>query len=99
MTRSLKKGPYIVKKLLKKVQKLKGNKEKPIKTWARNCVITPEMIGFTFLVHNGKEFVPVEVTPDKLGHRLGEFAISNKRVRHGMPGIGASKSSMYVPLK
>jgi small subunit ribosomal protein S19 len=57
------------------------------------------MIGTTILLHNGKEFVPVEIKPEMIGHYLGEFAITNKKVIHGTPGIGASRSSMYVPLK
>lgn len=70
-----------------------------IKTHARNMVILPEMVGITILVHNGREFVPVEIAPQMIGHYLGEYAITNKPVRHGQPGIGASRSSMYVPLK
>jgi small subunit ribosomal protein S19 len=70
-----------------------------IKTHCRETVILPEMNGLTIHVYNGKEFIPVEITPEKLGHRLGEFAMTNKKVVHGIPGIGASRSSMYVPLK
>ena len=61
--------------------------------------ILPEMVGAKIAVHNGKEFVPMEIRPEMIGHYLGEFAITNKPVRHGTPGIGASRSSMYVPLK
>jgi len=70
-----------------------------VKTHARNMVILPEMVGVTILLHNGKEFIPVEITPQMIGHYLGEYAITNKPVKHGQPGIGASRSSMYVPLK
>jgi small subunit ribosomal protein S19 len=70
-----------------------------VRTHARNMVILPEMVGVTVLIHNGKEFNPVEVMPEMIGHYLGEFAVTNKPVRHGSPGIGASRSSMYVPLK
>lgn len=70
-----------------------------VKTHARDMVILPEMVGVTVLVHNGKEFSAVEIAPEMIGHYLGEFAITNKTVRHGSPGIGASRSSMYVPLK
>ncbi|RLG99478.1 30S ribosomal protein S19 [Candidatus Bathyarchaeota archaeon] len=70
-----------------------------IKTHCRDMVILPEMVGLTIHVHNGKEFVPVEIKPEMIGHYLGEFAITNKPVKHGTPGIGASRSSMYVPLK
>ncbi|MEM2968036.1 MAG: 30S ribosomal protein S19 [Candidatus Bathyarchaeia archaeon] len=70
-----------------------------VKTHVRDLVILPEMIGAKILVHNGKEFLPVEIRPEMIGHYLGEFAITNKPVKHGTPGIGASRSSMYVPLK
>ncbi len=70
-----------------------------IKTHARDMVILPEMVGVKVLLHNGKEFAPVEITPEMIGHYLGEYAITNKPVKHGQPGIGASRSSMYVPLK
>jgi small subunit ribosomal protein S19 len=84
MARSLKKGPYIDEKLLKKVLKLKEEgKKEPIKTWARDCTICPEMVGFTFLVHNGKEFIPVKVTEEMVGHKLGEFSPTTKFHRHG----------------
>ena len=62
-------------------------------------IILPEMVGLTILVHNGKEFSTVEIKPEMIGHYLGEFAITIKKVSHGTPGIGASRSSMYVPLK
>ena len=69
------------------------------KTHARDMVILPEMVGATIMVHNGKEFTAVDIIPEMIGCYLGEFAITNKPVRHGSPGIGASRSSMYVPLK
>ena len=77
MARSLKKGPHIDEKLLKKVTVMidKGEK-KIIKTWARDCDIPPEFVGFTFAVHNGKEFLPVYVTEQMVGHKLGEFALT-----------------------
>lgn len=75
MSRSLKKGPYIDEKLLSKVRELnKNNDRKPIKTWARSSSISPEMVGHTFLVHNGREHVSVFVTEAMVGHKLGEFA-------------------------
>src|SRR3972149_5971864 len=77
----------------------KKGKEVTIKTHVRDLVILPEMVGMKILVHNGKEFLPVEVKPEMIGHYFGEFAITNRPVRHGTPGIGASRSSMYVPLK
>lgn len=70
-----------------------------VKTHARDMIILPEMVGVTILLHSGKEFVTVEVAPQMIGHYLGEYAVTNKPVRHGQPGIGASRSSMYVPLK
>jgi len=70
-----------------------------VKTHARDMIILPEMVGVTLLIHNGKEFTAVEITPGMIGHFVGEFAITNKPVKHGTPGIGASRSSMYVPLK
>ncbi|MBS7655373.1 30S ribosomal protein S19 [Candidatus Bathyarchaeota archaeon] len=101
--RSLLKGLTEQQKiLLTKIRKIKhssSKSEKPIKTHCRDMIILPEMIGLTILVHNGKEFVSIEIKPEMIGHYLGEFAITNKRVVHGTPGIGASRSSMYVPLK
>ncbi len=78
---------------------LKEGEKAVAKTHARDMIILPEMVGVTLLVHNGKEFTPVEITPEMIGYYLGEFAITNKPVKHGSPGIGASRSSMYVPLK
>jgi len=84
MSRSLKKGPYVDKKLLKKVMKMIEASEKNIiKTWARDCDIPPEFVGFTFAVHNGKDFVPVYVTEQMVGHKLGEFAWTTKFKGHG----------------
>jgi len=99
--RSLKRGlTEAQRKLLEKVRKHRRlGINKPIRTHARDMVVLPEMVGMTIAVHNGKEFVPVEIVPEMIGHRLGEFAITNKRVVHGRPGVGATKSSMYVPLK
>jgi small subunit ribosomal protein S19 len=70
-----------------------------VKTHARDMVILPEMAGASIYIHNGKEFSPTVITPQMIGHFLGEYAITNKPVKHGQPGIGASRSSMYVPLK
>jgi small subunit ribosomal protein S19 len=77
MGRSLKKGPYIDAKLLRKVtnQSQTGSRE-PIKTWARRCTIVPEFVGFTFMVHNGKVFNKVFITEDMVGHKLGEFSMT-----------------------
>ncbi|MFH1451365.1 MAG: 30S ribosomal protein S19 [bacterium] len=83
MSRSLKKGPYIDAKLLKKIANLKPGDKVIIKTWSRASVIAPEMVGFTFGVHNGKEHISVFITEDMVGHKLGEFALTRKFVRHG----------------
>ncbi|HWA64657.1 MAG TPA: 30S ribosomal protein S19 [Candidatus Paceibacterota bacterium] len=83
MSRSLKKGPYIDERLLKKVAVLKAGDKTVIKTWARAATIVPEMIGFTFGVHNGRVHVPVFVTEDMIGHKLGEFSHTKKFSRHG----------------
>jgi len=83
MSRSLKKGPFLDLNVLKKMKKVKDKEGERIKTWARACIITPEMIGYTFLVHNGKEFIEVKPGEDMVGHRLGEFSPTTKFVRHG----------------
>jgi len=83
MARSLKKGPYIDQRLLEKMSKFRKGDKVIIKTWSRRSTIAPEMVGFTFGVHNGKEFVPVYITEDMVGHKLGEFAPSTKFIRHG----------------
>ncbi|PIV10290.1 MAG: 30S ribosomal protein S19 [Candidatus Portnoybacteria bacterium CG03_land_8_20_14_0_80_41_10] len=83
MSRSLKKGPYVDSKLLNKIAKLKTGDKTVIKTWARNSSITPEMVGFTFGIHNGKEHISVLITEDMVGHKLGEFSHTRKFVRHG----------------
>lgn len=81
MARSLKKGPYIDEKLVEKTKKASPNAM--IKTWARSCVIVPEFIGFTFGVHNGKDFIQVKVTENMVGHKLGEFSPTTKFGKHG----------------
>ncbi len=83
MTRSLKKGPYVDQKLLKKIEGKKPLETGVIKTWARASQIPPEMVGFTFGVHNGKTHVEVLITEDMVGHRLGEFSLTRKFVKHG----------------
>jgi len=83
MSRSSKKGPYVDKKLTKKVKSGMGEKGKPIKTWARNSQISPEFVGRYFSVHNGRAFVEVFVTEDMVGHRLGEFVPTRTFRGHG----------------
>jgi small subunit ribosomal protein S19 len=75
--------------------KLKGD----LKTHVRDMIILPDMIGLSLKVHNGKEFSAVNIRPEMIGHYLGEYAITNRRVQHGAPGVGSSRSSLYVPLK
>ncbi|MCX6734271.1 MAG: 30S ribosomal protein S19 [Candidatus Peregrinibacteria bacterium] len=84
MSRSLKKGPFIDAKLIKKVAALDATgQKKPVKTWSRESVISPDFVGHTFAVHNGKQFIPVFVTEQMVGHRLGEFSPTRKFKGHG----------------
>lgn len=83
MSRSLKKGPYVDPKLLKKIEGKKPDQVGVIKTWARASQISPEMVGFKFGVHNGKNHIEVFVTEDMVGHRLGEFSLTRKFTKHG----------------
>ena len=83
MARSLKKGPYINERLLEKLSKIKKGDKTIIKTWSRQSTITPEMLGFTFGVHNGREHLPVFVVENMVGHKLGEFSPTRKFFRHG----------------
>jgi len=83
MSRSTKKGPYVYPKLLEKIAKLKSGDPTAIKTWARDSEISPEMVGYTFGVHNGKNFINVKITEEMVGHRLGEFSPTRKFVKHG----------------
>ena len=87
------------KKLLLELKDARTDPSKTIRTHSRDLILLPTMLGLTIHVHNGKEFIPVEVKPVMIGHYIGEYAITNKKVSHGTPGIGASKSSLYVPLK
>jgi small subunit ribosomal protein S19 len=89
----------LLEKLREAKEAQKEGKDVSLKTHVRDLIILPEMVGAKIAVHNGKEFVAMEIRPEMIGHYLGEFAITNKPVRHGTPGIGASRSSMYVPLK
>lgn len=83
MTRSLKKGPYVDERLLEKIKNKKPEDRSPIKTWSRASMISPEMIGHAFAVHNGKNFISVFINEEMVGHRLGEFSPTRKFVRHG----------------
>ena len=95
MSRSLKKGPYVDLKLMKLVQKMnRGNEKKVIKTYVRRCAVHPEMVGHTFAIHNGKKFIPVFITENMVGHKLGEFAQTRTFKNHGQV-----KSEKAVALK
>lgn len=83
MARSLKKGIYVDERLLKKLKAVEPGTKQVIKTWSRDATITPEMIGYTLGVHNGKEHVPVRIIEEMVGHRLGEFSPTTKFIRHG----------------
>lgn len=83
MARSSKKGPYVDQKLLKKIAGIKPGDKTVIKTWSRDSEISPEMVGFTFGVHNGKDFIEVLVGEDMVGHRFGEFSPTRKFTKHG----------------
>lgn len=83
MPRSLKKGPYVHQSLLKHMSRISVGSKVVIKTWARASMITPEMIGYTFGVHNGRSFTEIKILEDMVGHRLGEFSPTRKFIRHG----------------
>ena len=88
------------RKLREEIKLLREGKYKgQLKTHVRDMIILPDMIGLSISVHNGKEFSPVHIRPEMIGHYIGEYAITNKRVQHGSPGVGSSRSSLYVPLK
>ncbi len=88
------------RKLIEEIKAAKAGKNKnPIKTHVRDLIVLPYMVGVTVNVFSGKEFQPVKITPEMIGHYFGEYVITNKRVSHGAPGVGASRSSLYVPLK
>jgi small subunit ribosomal protein S19 len=96
-------GKFMTDEKRKLREEIKRNREGKstgeIKTHLRDMIILPDMIGVTIKVHNGKEFVPVSIRPEMVGHYVGEYSITNKRVQHGAPGVGSSRSSLYVPLK
>lgn len=97
--RSLTRGISDEKRKLLEDIKAARNSKATIKTHLRDMIILPSMVGLTIHVHSGKEFMPVEIKSEMIGHFLGEYAMTNKRVVHGAPGVGASRSSLYVPLK
>ena len=87
------------RKLIDEIKASKTGKNITIKTHLRDLIILPYMIGATVNLFSGKEFVSVNITSEMIGHYIGEYVITNKRVTHGAPGVGASRSSLYVPLK
>ena len=92
MPRSLKKGPYVEDSLAKKVEKMNQSARKtPIKTWSRRSMITPDFVGLTFSIHNGKTFLPIFITENMVGHRLGEFAPTRTFKHHGATTDKATK--------
>ncbi|MFA5086521.1 MAG: 30S ribosomal protein S19 [Candidatus Paceibacterota bacterium] len=97
MARSLKKGPYIDPKLMKKIEGKRPMDTAPVKTWARASTITPEMIGFVFGVHNGKDFIQVKVNEEMVGHKLGEFSPTTKFSRHGGKMQKEQEKSVAAP--
>ena len=107
MSRSVKKGPWVDQKLLKKISKVSPGDRTAIKTWSRDSMISPEMVGFTFGVHNGKIHIPVTIIEEMVGHRLGEFSLTRKFVRHGgkiqreieQKSADVGKTTMAAPKK
>jgi|Transcript_68974 small subunit ribosomal protein S15e len=100
-SRGLQQKPIILIQKLRRAKQIKKLNEKPplILTHLRNMIIVPEMIGNLIGVYNGKTFTQVEIKPEMIGHYLGEFSITYKPIKHGRPGVGASSSSKFVPLK
>jgi len=95
--RALKRGLTEQEKLL--LENIRADRKKFHKTHCREMVIIPEMVGVRIGVHNGKEFVAIDIKPEMLGHRLGEYSMTRKKTEHSAPGFGATKSSKFVPLK
>jgi small subunit ribosomal protein S19 len=87
------------KKLLERVKRANSGENVKLRTHCRDMIVVPQMVDHTVEVHNGKEFTKVKIQPEMVGHYLGEFAPTRKRVQHGIPGMGATKSSLYIPLK
>lgn len=88
------------RKLRERIKNVReNNSNETIRTHVRDMIILPDMVGITINIHNGKDFSPITIKPEMIGHYLGEYSITNKRVQHGAPGVGASRSSLYVPLK
>jgi small subunit ribosomal protein S19 len=98
MSRSKRKGPYVDEKLMLKVQRmLKSGEKKPIRTWARRCTVVPEFVGVTFAIHNGMKFIPVYVTENMVGHKLGEFSLTRTFRKHGTHVDKAAATAKAAP--
>ncbi len=98
MPRSLKKGPFIAYHLLKKIDKIKsGETKKPIKTWSRNSTVIPDFVGYSFLIHNGKSFIPITISEEMVGHKLGEFAATRTFRGHTPADKKAAPASTAKP--
>ena len=96
--RSLLRHVEVIENFLKKCEKQIA-KGKPIRTHLRSLIIVPQIVNLTIHIHNGKEFVPIKITEEMVGHRLGEFVLTRKKVEHGAPGIGATRSSAFLSVK
>jgi small subunit ribosomal protein S19 len=97
MARSVWKGPFVEESLIKKVEKLKNvTNKKPIKTWSRKSTIIPDFVGFSFLIHNGRKFIPLTISEDMVGHKLGEFAPTRTYTGHTPADKKALKDSVVV---
>ena len=88
----------VIERFLKKCRKCQ-EKDKPVRTHLRDLVIVPKMVGLTIYVYNGKDYSPVKIVAEMLGHRLGEFSVTRKQIKHGAPGIGATRSSAAMSVK
>ena len=100
MSRSVWKGPYVEESLIKKVEKLKNvTNKKPIKTWSRKSTIIPDFVGFSFLIHNGRKFIPLTISEDMVGHKLGEFAPTRTFTGHTPADKKALKDAEVVKKK
>jgi|TARA_B100000959_G_C14751569_1_gene529419 small subunit ribosomal protein S19 len=98
--RTLSRGlSHTQKKLLSKIKRVRNGEKIRLKTHSRDMVVTPDFVGISIEVYNGKEFVKVDILPEMIGHYLSEFTLTRTRVRHGSPGMGATRSSLYIPLK
>ena len=100
MSRSVWKGPFVDPSLLKKVEKLKGKTNvAPIKTWSRRCTIIPEFVGYSFLIHNGKKFIPIKISDEMVGHKLGEFSPTRQFSGHTPADKKAAQEASRSPTK